>query len=79
MGEEDFEREREEFIRSSTVPYHPYAWELDGHHIMRRSSLRRLRHPWRQTRSDWIKSIAFLLVVAGIVFGLIWLSATGSR
>ncbi|HEX9775869.1 MAG TPA: hypothetical protein VGB83_09870 [Actinomycetota bacterium] len=75
MGKGDFERERREFIESGSKPYHPYAWELDGHPAMRRPPGRRLRHPWRQTRADWIKAVVFPGVVVGVLVLAIWIAS----
>jgi hypothetical protein len=74
VGNKDFERERREFIDASSKTYYPYSWELDGHPAMRRPSLRRLRHPWKQTRSDWIKSVVFLLSALGTLFVILWVA-----
>lgn len=76
MGGKDFERDRQDFIESSSKTYYPYSWELDGHPAMRRPSLRRLRHTWKWTQTDWIKSIVFLVGIFGLFFlliGLWWL------
>lgn len=77
MTRDDFERERQDFIESSSKSYSPYSWELDGHPAMRRPSLRRLRHPWKQTRTDWVKSIVFLAVVLGAFFLVLMFSSRG--
>lgn len=74
MGRGDFEKERQDFIESSSKHYYPYSWELDGHPAMRRPTLRRLRHPWQQTRSDWIQSISVLAVIFGTFFLILFIA-----
>lgn len=74
MSGGDFEKERQDFIESSSTNYYPFSWELDGHPAMRRPALRRLRHPWKQTGADWIKSLIVLGSVFGIFFLLLWIA-----
>lgn len=68
MSPKNFEKDRQDFIESSSKHYYPYSWELDGHPAMRRPSLRRLRQPWKTTRDDWISAVIFLVGIFGIFF-----------